>query len=247
METLQVPKEWFADWFNSPYYHILYNAHDKTEAEGFINNLVKFLPINSTQNVLDLACGKGRHAVYLNNLGMNVTGMDLSSSSIEFAKKFENDRLHFEVHDMREPLEVEKFDIILNLFTSFGYFEGDEDNKKAIGAIANGLSKGGRFVIDFFNTYKVLKNLIPRYTLNIQEIDFHISKKYIQGYIYKDIRFNDGGKAFHFQEKVKALSREDFAKYFRSAGLKIISMLGNYKLHQFNERSDRMIFVTEKI
>jgi len=248
MEMPNVSKDWFVEWFDSPYYHILYNSHGTTEAENFINKLVKFLPITPENNVLDLACGKGRHSVYLNKLGMKVTGVDLSPNSIEFAKQFENDRLHFNVHDMREKLESENYDIILNLFTSFGYFEGDDDNKISISAIAEGLKPGGRFVIDFFNTNRVLKKLIPRYTLKIQGISFNISKKYYQGYIYKDIRFHDDGKDFHFHEKVKALNREDFAKYFKAAGLKIISLLGNYNLDQFIlEKSDRMIFITEKI
>ena len=241
------PNEWFVDWFDSPYYHILYNSHDKSEAEKFINKLVNFLPVSAENNVLDLACGKGRHAIYLNNLGMNVTGYDLSPKSIEYARQFENDKLHFEVHDMRDKLPPSQFDIILNLFTSFGYFESDEDNIKAICAVAEGLKPGGKLVIDFFNTTKVLKKLIPRYTLNIQGVAFHISKKYYQGYIYKDIRFAEKGNDYHFHEKVKALTREDFAKYFKQAGLKIISLLGNYNLEQFSiEKSDRMIFVTEK-
>ncbi|MFN3940966.1 MAG: YkgJ family cysteine cluster protein, partial [Chitinophagales bacterium] len=81
----------------------------------------------AVSKILDLACGKGRHSIYLNQLGYDVTGADLSENSIKEASKFANEKLHFKVHDMRIPFE-EKYDAIFNLFTSFGYFENDADN-----------------------------------------------------------------------------------------------------------------------
>ena len=76
-----------------------------------------------------MACGKGRHSVHLNSLGYQVTGLDLSEESIAYAKQFENSSLHFDVHDMSTPYH-DQFDAVFNLFTSFGYFENEEDNLK---------------------------------------------------------------------------------------------------------------------
>ena len=246
MENL--PRPWYVEWFNTPYYHILYRNHDDKEAQQFVNGLVQFLPISPDMRVLDVACGKGRHAIYLNQLGINVTGIDLAENSIKAAKKHKNDRLHFYVHDMREVFKPEKFDVAVNLFTSFGYFDEEDDNQKAITATAQNLVTGGKFVLDFFNTKRVVRKIIPRYTQHIQGIEFQIRKKFTQGYLYKDIRFEDKGEHFRFQEKVKAVTQTDFAVYFRNAGLKIIAMLGDYQLGQYNaEESPRMIFITEKI
>lgn len=97
-------KAWYASWFDTPYYHILYKDRDYDEAQLFIDNLTHYLNIAEDATILDVACGKGRHAIYLNSLGYDVVGTDLSSNSIEEAKAFENEKLHFEVHDMREPL-----------------------------------------------------------------------------------------------------------------------------------------------
>ena len=113
---------WFASWFDTPYYHILYKERDDHEAEFFMNSLTSFLKLPKKAEILDLACGKGRHAIYLNELGYDVTGIDLSAASIEFAKKFETDKLHFAIHDMSISYP-KKFDAVFNLFTSFGYFE----------------------------------------------------------------------------------------------------------------------------
>ena len=108
---------WYASWFDTPYYHILYQERDDKEAELFMDALTSFLKLSKKAEILDLACGKGRHAKYLNELGYDVTGIDLSPSSIEFAKTLENKRLHFAVHDMCLPYP-KKFDAIFNLFTS---------------------------------------------------------------------------------------------------------------------------------
>ena len=118
---------WFAHWFDSPYYHLLYKNRDNEEAQVFINKLVSHFKIPKKSKILDIACGKGRHATYFNKKGMDVMGVDLSHNSINSAKKAENATLKFAVHDMRKVFQKNRFDIVTNLFTSFGYFEKDEE------------------------------------------------------------------------------------------------------------------------
>ena len=93
--------KWFQSWFNTSYYHLLYRNRDYKEAEVFIKNIVKYLNLDKDDSILDLACGKGRHSIFLNSLGFNVTGLDLSKNSIKEAKTKESSSLHFYVHDMR--------------------------------------------------------------------------------------------------------------------------------------------------
>ena len=92
--------EWVGEWFGSPYYHILYKNRDSNEARLFLDKLIDYLGIKKEDKILDLACGKGRHAVYLNEKGLDVTGFDICQENIRKAKDHENDRLHFHVHDM---------------------------------------------------------------------------------------------------------------------------------------------------
>ena len=128
---------WFVDWFDTEYYHILYKNRNEKEAKKFIQNLIKRHPLEFGSKIMDLACGKGRHAKIISELGFDVIGLDLSKKSINEAKKYQiKDQLCFDVHDMRLPYAKEQtFDAIFNLFTSFGYFDDPNDNKRVFDSI----------------------------------------------------------------------------------------------------------------
>jgi 2-polyprenyl-3-methyl-5-hydroxy-6-metoxy-1,4-benzoquinol methylase len=111
--------EWFKNWFDTTYYHELYKNRDTSEASLFIDKLVKKLNPTTDSKMLDIGCGKGRHAIQLANLGFDVTGIDLSQASIEEALKQEKDNLHFYQHDMRDIFWINYFDYAFNFFTSF--------------------------------------------------------------------------------------------------------------------------------
>ena len=238
-----IGENWFTTWFDTPYYHILYKDRGFDEAEMFMKNLVSFLDLPENSSILDLACGKGRHSVFLNKLGYQVTGVDLSKNSIDLAKQYENQRLHFKVHDMSLPLDG-KFDAVFNLFTSFGYFEQEKDNLNTIKAIKKQIKKNGVGVIDFMNAKKVLKNLNPSETKTVKGIDFELTRFYHDGYILKNIQFEDNGDQHNYTEKVRALTLEDFRSYFMEAGISLKRTFGNYRLEEFDEKhSDRLILV----
>ncbi len=238
-------KAWYESWFNTPYYHTLYKHRDYKEAQEFMVNLSKFLNFKQTDAILDLACGRGRHAVYLNSLGFNVTGADLSENNISYAKQFENDRLRFEVHDMRLPFET-KFDAILNMFTSFGFFEDDAEDIAILKNFKQGLSENGIAVIDFMNCKKVIKELVPSEIKSIDGIDFEITRYVKDGFIVKEINFDDAGEHYRYYEKVKNLDFEKINSFLEEVDFKIKHIFGNYQLEDFNEQtSDRLILVLE--
>lgn len=240
---LKEKNTWYASWFDTPYYHILYKDRDHEEAQLFIDNLNQYLNIAEDAKVLDLACGRGRHSIYLNKLGHSVIGADLSANSINYAKQYENENLKFVVHDMREPF-VEKFDAVLNLFTSFGYFPDEKDNLVTLKAIQESLNEYGLAVLDFMNVEKVIKNLVPTEVKTVEEIDFHITRKYEDGFIIKNIKFEDNGESFDFTERVRALTLDDFEKMMDEAGIFLLDTFGNYKLQKFHkEESDRLIMI----
>jgi SAM-dependent methyltransferase len=240
-------KEWFAEWFDSPYYHLLYQNRDEREARFWIDNLCNYLKIEPQHLILDLACGKGRHAIYLNQKGYQVVGIDLSDSSIRYARQFENERLHFYRQDMRDRFHHQPFDFILNLFTSFGYFETEADHLQALQNVAQNLKKGGKLVLDFFNTPQIIAQLVPEAEIQRGDITFKIRKRLENQYIIKSIDFQTQGRDFHFEERVRAISKGEFESYFRRAGLKVLEVLGSYDLKPYRENeSERMIFVAEK-
>lgn len=226
--------EWFESWFDTPYYHILYKNHDYQEAESFISKLVQRLELPRGAKIIDLACGKGRHSVYLNNLGFDVLGLDLSKKSIEFDKQFEDSDLHFKVHDMRDPIDSDKVDAVFNLFTSFGYFDNEEDDKKVFKSVSEVLPENGVFVLDYLNENYVREGLKPEEIINRGDIDFHISKKIENNFIIKDIKFEAKGQQHHYFEKVKLHTPERINEYAEEAGFERIQVWGNYQLEDFD-------------
>jgi SAM-dependent methyltransferase len=236
-------QDWYSEWFNTPYYHILYKERNDKDAELFMKNMTSFLNLPKSAHILDLPCGKGRHSVYLNSLGYEVTGGDLAKNSIDSAKKFENDRLKFIVQDMRCPFD-NNYDAIFNLFTSFGYFEKDKEDLLILENFKQGLKKGGFFVFDFLNAEKVKLNLVSEETKTVDHITFHIQREIKDGFIFKHISFFADGKNHSYKEQVKYLDVDKMKNYFQKACLNITRIFGDYHLNPYESKtSDRLIIV----
>ena len=240
-------KPWYETWFSSPYYHILYKERDEKEAQYFLDRLIDFLKPAAGARILDVACGKGRHAVYLNKKGYDVSGFDLSKENIDYDRQFENETLKFFVHDMREPFRTDDFDYVFNLFSSFGYFDSSDDNERVIASQAQALKKHGILVLDYMNSEMTCSCLIPDEIKQIEGIRFHVKKKIRSHKIFKWIAFKDKGKDYEFEEHLSIFTIKDFEKLFSKHNLKILHAFGNYSLNTFDERkSDRLILIAEK-
>jgi SAM-dependent methyltransferase len=246
MMHLDKQKEWFSTWFDSPFYHVLYDERNEQEANEFLNNLVALLNPEPGASALDLACGAGRHSRALASHGLKVSGCDLSPNSIEEAKKNSDTSLTFFVHDMREKLD-DQYHYIFNLFTSFGYFEDMSQNALVLKSVHDALIGPGILVIDFMNAHKVVRDLRSRQEIKKCDILFHIKKEVVNGRIIKTIAFEHDGKSYFFQEKVQVLELHDFQKLLEDAHFEILQLAGNYKLEAFDlEQSDRLILICQK-
>jgi SAM-dependent methyltransferase len=240
-------KDWFSSWFNTPYYHTLYKHRNDQEASLFIDQITQFLNIKNRALCWDLCCGKGRHSVHLSSKGFIVTGTDLSEQNILEANKNSNDNLEFYTHDMRDSFRINYFDLVLNIFTSFGYFEKREDDLNVFKAITKSLKPKGLFVFDFFNANYVKDCMITNDSKTIDDITFHISKKIENNAIIKSIDFTDKGKDFHYEERVKLFEKSYFEDLAKENSLSIIHTFGNYKLEPFDiKTSPRLILVLQK-
>ena len=248
MVHLEESGDWFESWFDSPYYHVLYDHRNDDEARAFIDALIKHIGLKPGASVLDLCCGAGRHSRVIHELGYTTTGCDLSANSIATAKQFEQDGLRFFRHDMRDPLP-ESYDAIFNLFTSFGYFESLEDNARVLKSVVDALNPNGIFVLDFMHAERVIAQLkneetIPKGCPDGKCVEFHIQRSVKDGRIVKSISFEADGKHFAFSEKVQALTKKDFEKLFSAAGLTIKEWIGNYQCEPFKgETADRLIAI----
>lgn len=237
--------EWFEHWFDTKYYHLLYDHRDEDEAQYFMQNLIRFLGIQKGDHILDLPCGKGRHSVFLNAQGFNVVGADLSKNSIDFAKQFENESLQFRIHDMREPL-LKKYHTIFNLFTSFGYFEEDTTNITVLENFKQALLENGKIVIDFLNIAKIKQHLIEKETFEKNGLTFHITREIKEEILIKEISFEADGRSHHYTEKVQCLTLEKMIKLAGMANLKVQHTFGDYNLSHYDKNnSERLILVLQ--
>ncbi len=240
-------KAWYQSWFDTPWYHVLYKHRDFKEAESFIDNICQYLGLAANSVVLDLACGKGRHAIYLARKGFRVVGLDLSARNIAEATQHANDRLSFHIHDMRRLWKPAYFDVAFNLFTSFGYFEDKTDDEAVFQSVAAGLKPGGLFVFDYLHATHVQETHVPRESQFHEGIQFSISRHLSDAWIIKQIEFETGGQAYCFYEKVRNFSPEELATMLQRCGFEIIRSFGNYRLDPLSADSPRCIYVARRL
>ncbi len=240
-------KEWFSSWFDTSYYHILIKNMIIREAALFMDNITSLLQIQSNAKCWDLCCGKGRHSIYLNKKGLNVIGTDLSPQSILEANKSANETLEFYEHDMRKLFRTNYFDVVFNVFTSFGYFEKREDDLHVFDSVQKSLKSKGLFVFDYLNAQYVKNSMVETDTKIMDDIAFNISKKIENNTVVKSIDFTDKGQDFHFEERVKLFDKSYFEKLAEECNLNVLNTFGNYQLQEFDVNiSPRLILVLQK-
>jgi SAM-dependent methyltransferase len=240
--------DWYKNWFGSPFYKILYQNRDALEAQEFVENLLGYLNPRPQSTMLDIACGEGRFARQLAGHGFDVTGIDLSIESIETAKAYEAQNLHFFTQDMRFPFYINYFDYAFNFFTSFGYFAHDRDHALAAKSFAAALKRNGILVIDYLNYEQVIANFVPEETVHRDDYSFHISRKLERHHIKKEISFIDREKRQRmYTESVAAFTLADFNKMFKNADMSLIGTFGDYQLGPYHPvDSPRLIMIFKK-
>ncbi len=237
---------WFEAWFNSPHYHLLYKGRDESEARQFIERLMGTLKLPPGARVLDLACGKGRHSVSLADLGFDVLGVDIAPENITLAKQQERSNLRFAIHDMRQVLKEPPFDAVLNLFTSFGYFEQEAEHQAAIHTMASAVKSQGVLVIDYLNVAQVSKHLISEEQRQVDSVRFLIERREDDTHFIKEIHVDDPSEtAPHlYLERVAKFGLQDFTDMLAKENMEVREVYGDYDLNAYNSTtSPRLILV----
>jgi SAM-dependent methyltransferase len=246
-ETTYNNDEWFATWFDSPYYPMLYRHRNEDEALLALTNLHHFLKLSEGATVLDLGCGQGRHSRTLHNLGYSVVGIDLSPASIAFARELATPGQRFEVQDMRSFEDPVRFNAVFNLFTSFGYFNSNAENRNVLLRIAAHLKDNGFLVLDYLNAHPLLDHQEQKQTIQVDNVQFRTTKTRQENAIVKQIEVHDNGEVYHFRESVQLLTHDDLALLLSQTGFKVVDIFGNYDLHPYQpELSDRCLIIARK-
>ncbi len=242
--------EWYEKWFSSKYYPELYRHRNEQEAADIVNLIQRTIKPPPTARVLDVCCGSGRHSIEFAKRGYSVTGFDLSRYLISLAKKNlaeakEKDlKARFYIKDMRSFYFKVPFEICINLFSSFGYFESDKDNFKVFSNVSDCLKDGGYFVFDYLNENFLRENLkeLTEDEMNGKKI---IQKRRIENnYVIKEITI--GNKVF--EERIKLYSLPRIKNALKQNGLNTEFVFGDYYGNSFDRKeSGRMIVFAKKI
>ncbi len=233
--------EWFESWFDDDYL-ALYPHRNEAEAErhvALIERMVRGMTVN---RVLDLACGAGRHTRSLSDRWWT-TGLDLSEALLERAR--ESDLATPLVRgDIRElPFRDGTFDLVVNLFTSFGYFDTDAEHRAVIREVGRATAAGGTFILDFLNADLVERTLVP-YDRKENEGRIVEQRRSIEDGRFIVKRISIDGEDREFVERVRLYSLEELRAMLRNdGGFTISEEFGDYEGSSFTEESPRLILV----
>lgn len=241
-------KEWYRDWFDSPYYHKLYFYRDEAEAQSFINRLITHLQLPAEGRLWDAGCGRGRHARFLASKGFDVTGTDLSFNSIQFAKQYESDHLHFYQHDMRLPGWINYFDGAFNFFTSFGYFATRREHDDAMRTLAQSVRKGGIMLFDYLNVHYAEDHLVNDEVKTIDGTEYEIHRWHDSTHFFKRIVVKDAELAtpLDFTECVTKFTLGDFTEMLAYQKIQVSEVFGDYNLNAYDVRKTPRLIVAGK-
>jgi ubiquinone/menaquinone biosynthesis C-methylase UbiE len=242
-----IPSNWYKNWFGNEYL-TLYAHRDEREASKLINLVHSNISLQPGSSIIDLCCGQGRHAKLLAQQDFKVVGVDLSKTLLEVAK-YQNagaQNATFVQADMRYLPFLDKFDLLLNLFTSFGYFESDNENLKVFKQFALVLKKTGYFVFDYLNEHHVRANFIPQQTDTIGDFKINLKRKIANGHVQKKITMNYHGRESIFYESVKMYSVDQIKHMLKCAGLTADKIMGDYSGNIFSTSAPRLIIIGSK-
>jgi SAM-dependent methyltransferase len=235
--------DWFEHWFGEEYLR-LYPHRDETDAAKAIDLIAEHLRGSRVDHALDLGCGAGRHSRLLCDRWWTV-GLDLSSALLRVARQESPDEPYVRA-DMRElPFAPESFDLAVNLFTSFGYFDDDLAHAQVLRCVGDVIRRGGTFVLDFLNPEEVRSNLVAydEQVVGGDRVEQFRALSADRKYIEKTIRVRNR----EYLERVRLFSRIELEALLAAASFDVVARAGNYAGAPWTEVSPRTIlFATRR-
>lgn len=237
---------WYKEWFGTEDYARLYGHRDEGEARIWVEGLLERWRLEAGSQVLDMACGRGRHAHWFVRAGMKVTGIDISAESLVQARQ-RVPGARFVLHDIREPFADEGFDACCCLFTSMGYFDEPDDDARVFAAAFRALRPGGYFTVDFMNSSRVVANLVHEERLERAGVRFHIQRSFEDDMLVKRISATDDLGTRRYMERVRALTPGTLEGMATGAGFLVEDRTDGPHQGTFSEeKSERIVLWCKK-
>ena len=241
---------WNEEWFNTEDYLNVYQHRNDADAERLVNLILANTILDHNAEVIDLACGNGRHSIHFAECGYNVKAVDLSENLLCVARKSAESlglKIKFVNSDLRSFQSSSKFDLAVNLFTSFGYFETDDENFSLFPKVFNLLKNKGYFVIDYFNANYLSNNLVTHSEDIVSEKKIIQERRIIGHRVIKDITISKDGLRKSFRESVRMYSGTELLTAIKNSGFKIHKVFGDFDGSKFDlNSSPRIIIISGK-
>jgi ubiquinone/menaquinone biosynthesis C-methylase UbiE len=242
--------QWFQEAFDAPYLEV-YAHRNQEEADQATACLLEPLGLSNLQ-VLDLACGAGRWLRPLSQAGARAVGVDLSLPLLERAAEMRREtQLRFDLLrcDMLHiPLRSNSCDLVLSMFTSFGYFEEPEQDIAVLREAHRVLRPGGQLFLDVFNAHRVRRNLVPETQRRAGRFAVQESRRIDEkrGLVIKQIELRAAEQTYRYREQVRLWESRPLQQALRDNGYRILAEYGNYDASPFSEAaSPRLILHAE--
>ena len=230
---------WYETAFRKQYLDLYYRRSQEA-AQGEAAFAARALGLPEGARVLDVACGAGRHARVLRELGHHVVGVDLSRDLLAEARDVVCVRC-----DMRRLPFYGAFDAATSFFTSFGYFD-DAGNRATMESVAAAIRSRGVFFLDFLNAITVTTQLVPASEEQREDRTYRIARRVEDGRVVKDVVIEEEGLTMSYRESVRLYHHHDLIRLLKAAGLNPLAAYGDYDGRDFTTDAPRCILVARK-
>jgi SAM-dependent methyltransferase len=243
-------EEWFRDWFSSEDYLEVYQHRDDEDAKKLVSLIYNNVGLNKDSFILDAACGAGRHLINLSLDGYNCFGFDLSKTLLKRAM-IDSGKLNLHLNlfcaDIRKIYLKQRFDLVMNLFTSFGYFKTDEENFRFAFSAFQMLKENGIYVLDFLNSSFVKKNLLDETEKIISGKTITEKRSIRNERVVKEITIKSDWAESSYVESVKLYDKQKITDELLKIGFKLVGIYGDYEGSGFDaDNSPRLILFLKK-
>lgn len=247
-------KEWFTEWFNHPLYLRVYSHRDEAEARTCLETIIHKTGLEnltpSDIRVMDIACGAGRHALEFARLGFTTTANDLSPFLLECTRSQaarENISIECTRQDMRHISVENTYDLVVQLFSSFGYFKTKKEDLQVLRNVHRALKKDGRYILDLINPVYLKKNLNPSSSRTIDDLIVSEQRRIEADRVIKQITIRSPDDSITFEESVRLYRIEIIGDMLASTGFEIKEIFGDYEGSAFDEQtSPRLLLFARK-
>jgi SAM-dependent methyltransferase len=244
--------DWFEDFFDEDYLRFAADRFPPEATAAEVEFLIEALALEPGARVLDLACGHGRHSVELARHGCAVTGVDLSEPSLALAAARAAEAgvgLKLERADMRRIAFDAEFDAVINMFTAFGYFADEADNRLVMGRVAAALAPGGAFLLEINNPVAVFGRFEARGWHELSDRTVMLEERFYdaaRGRFETMWRFTSGADRREHRFSHRAYTAPELTAMAAGAGLEVERLWGGLDGSDLEKDSRRIVMLARK-